>query len=273
VQKLREQIAATERSLGGTFSIAWKELDAGETFLHNAHVVMHAASLMKVPVMIEVFRQAEQGRFRLDDSLLVRNRFRSIVDGSTYSLRAAAESDSSVYAYLGRKMSIRDLVYHMITVSSNLAANLLLELVGPDNVTATAGALGASHTCVRRGLEDLKAHRRGINNETCAFDMLLLLEAIATGKAASKPACAQMMDIMLQQKLRTKIPALLPDSLKVAHKTGSIARIDHDAAIVVAPSGRRCVLVVMSRGIADHKQAAQGIAALSRAILQTMQFI
>ncbi|MBC7187015.1 MAG: serine hydrolase [Calditrichaeota bacterium] len=273
VQKLREQIAATERRLRGTFGIAWKDLDTGDTFLYNAQEVMHAASLMKVPVMIEVFRQAEQGRFRLGDSLLLRNSFRSIVDGSTYSLRATAESDSSVYAHLGGKMTIRDLVHHMITVSSNLAANLLLELVGPENVTATVRTLGASHTQVRRGLEDLKAHQKGINNETSAFDMMLLLEAIATGRAASKPACEQMMEIMFQQRLRTKIPALLPDSLKVAHKTGSISRIDHDAGIVVSPSGRRCVLVIMSRGISDHKRAAQGIATLSRALLQTMQFI
>ncbi len=272
-QRLNQMLSAKERALRGTFAVAFKDLDNGQTFFYKAHEMMHAASLMKVPVMIEVFRQAEEGRFRLQDSLLVRNRFHSIVDGSPYTLRVADDSDDFVYTQIGRKMAILDLVHHMITVSSNLATNLLLELVGPDRVTARMRALGAGHVQVRRGLEDQKAFARGLDNETDAYDMLLILEAIAKGKAASPAACAHMVEIMCQQKLNTKIPALLPDSIRVAHKTGSISGIDHDAGILYFPSGRSCVLVVLSKGIADHQRAARGIAEITRAILRQMQLI
>ncbi|MGQ9560576.1 MAG: serine hydrolase [Candidatus Oleimicrobiaceae bacterium] len=272
-QRLNHLLAAKERAFRGTFAVAFKDLDNGQTFLYRAHEMMHAASLMKVPVMIEVFRQAEEGRFLLQDSLVVRNRFHSIVDASPYALRVADESDDFVYTQLGRKMAIRDLVQQMITVSSNLATNLLLELVGPDRVTAGMRALGAARIQVRRGLEDQKAFQQGINNETDAYDMLLILEAIAKGKAASPGACAQMIEIMCQQKLNTKIPALLPDSIRVAHKTGSISGIDHDAGILYFPSGRSCVLVVLSKGIADHQRAASGIAEITRDILRQMQLI
>ena len=273
VQRLNDLIAAKERALRGTFGIAFKDLDSGQTFFYKAHEMMHAASLMKVAVMIEIFRQAEEGHLSLQDSLLVRNRFRSIVDGSPYSLRVADDSDDFVYTQIGRRMAIVDLVHHMITVSSNLATNLLFELVGPDRVTARMRALGARRIQICRGLEDDKAFQQGLNNETNAYDMMVILEAIAEGKAASPKSCEQMVAIMHQQKLNTKIPALLPDSIRVAHKTGSISRIDHDAGILYFPSGRRCVLVVLSKGIADHARAAQGIAQISRAILQAMKLI
>ncbi|MDZ7270358.1 MAG: class A beta-lactamase-related serine hydrolase [candidate division KSB1 bacterium] len=270
IKRLRDDIALKEHDLRGLFAIAYKDLDSGQTFFHNAHELMHAASLMKVPVMVEVFRQAERGHFRLEDSLMVRNRFRSVVDGSPYALRLSEDSDDAIYGAIGRPMAIRELVERMITVSSNLAANLLLELVGPDKVTATMRGLGAPHIYVRRGLEDDKAFAKGINNETTAYDMMVILEAIARGRAASQASCSEMIDIMLRQKLNTKIPALLPDSIKVAHKTGSISGIDHDAGILYFPSGRRCVLVIMSKGIANHNHAAQAIAQLTRAVLDAM---
>ncbi len=273
IKRLRDEIAVKEHNLGGVFAVAYKDLDTGQRFLHNAHQPMHAASLMKVPVMIEVFRQAERGRFRLDDSLVVRNHFHSIVDGSPYTLRALDDSDDTIYQALGHPMAIRELTQRMITVSSNLATNLLLELVGADRVTATMRGLGATRIQVRRGLEDEKAFQQGINNETTAYDMMVILEAIAKGKAATKASCAQMVDIMSAQKLNTKIPALLPDSVRIAHKTGSISRIDHDAGILYFPSGKRCVLVIMSKGIADHNRAARAIAEIARALLQAMGLI
>lgn len=272
-QRLNQLLTAKERAFRGTFAVAFKDLEDSRTFLYRAHEMMHAASLMKVPVMIEVFRQAEEGRFRLQDSLVVHNRFHSIVDASPYTLRLADDSDDFAYTQIGRKMAIRDLVQQMITVSSNLSTNLLLELVGPDRVTASMRALGAARIEVRRGLEDQRAFQQGINNETDAYDMLLILEAIAEGKAASPGACAQMIEILCQQKLNSKIPALLPDSIRVAHKTGSISGIDHDAGILYFPSGRSCVLVVLSKGIADHQRAASGIAEITRAILRQMQLI
>ena len=125
----------------------------------NADRPFHAASTMKVPVMMEVFRQAEAGRFALGDSLRVENAFRSIVDGSPY--RIEDDSDDAIYERLGGAMAIEDLVYQMITVSSNLATNLLIGHVSADSVQKTIEGLGTDAMRVLRGVEDIKAYRQG----------------------------------------------------------------------------------------------------------------
>lgn len=126
----------------------------------NEKIMSHAASTMKTPVMIEVVRQSVQGRFSLDDSLEVRNEFKSIVDGSPYTLDLGDDSDDSMYKRIGGRASIRELIHEMITVSSNLATNILIQLVGAGNVTATMRTLGALDIEVLRGVEDGEHHGR-----------------------------------------------------------------------------------------------------------------
>lgn len=251
---------------GGTVAVAFEDLITGETLFLNEREQMHAASTMKTPVMIEVFQQAHLNRFHLTDSLVVKNEFRSIVDGSAYSLDLADDSDDSIYQRIGKKMSIRDLVYQMITVSSNLATNILIELVGADNVMKTMREIGANNIQVLRGVEDGKAFEQGLNNTTDAYDMLLVMKAIAEKKVVTPEACDAMIAILSDQKFNTKIPALLPDSIKIAHKTGSITAIDHDAAIVYLKPDHPYVLVVLTKGIQDHKQAEEVIAKISKVI-------
>lgn len=258
---------AKASEMGCSFGIAFKNISTGESFSYNEKEVMHAASLMKVPVMIEVYKQASQGKFALGDSLLVKNEFRSIVDGSSFSLDVADDGDDAIYARVGGRMTIYELTFEMITVSSNLATNILIDLVGADNVTASMRTLGAATIQVLRGVEDNKAFERGMNNTTDAYDMMVILESMARAELVSAAACQEMMEILLSQKFTTKIPALLPETIKVAHKTGSITRIDHDAGIVIFPSGERCVLVVLSKGIDDHVKAARAIAEITVATL------
>ncbi|MDZ7363754.1 MAG: serine hydrolase [candidate division KSB1 bacterium] len=262
-------------SLHAEISVAFRDLETGKEFFFNERKMMHAASTMKVPVMIEVFRQAEKGKFDLDDSITVKNQFASIVDGSPYHLNAGDDSDSLMYDAIDKKMAIRQLVEQMITVSSNLATNLLIELIGAENVTATLRELGIKHMQVRRGVEDIKAYQRGWNNQTDAFDLMLTLQRIAEKQVASPAACDSMLAILQRQKFCDAIPSGLPAGTIVGNKTGSITKIAHDAAIVFpksefdktpATARKPYVLVVLSRGIQEEKSANRIIAAISRKI-------
>lgn len=249
---------------GAEVSLALKDLESGEELLIHAEEMMHAASLMKVPVMIEVFRQADTGKFSLKDKIPIKNQFKSIVDGSSYTLFAADDSDEVIYELIGEKLSIRDLVERMITVSSNLATNILIELVGADNIMETMKEMGISNMKVLRGVEDAKAYERGLNNKTDALSMLQVMLAIAEGKAGSSDACREMIEILARQKFRSKIPDGIPDGVKVSNKTGSITGIDHDAAIVFPKGQRPYVLVILTKGLENHEDAEHLIANLSR---------
>lgn len=249
---------------GADVAVAMRTLDGRDEILIDPDKTFHAASTMKVPVMIELFRQAEAGTLRLDERLPIKNEFHSIVDGSVYQLSVGDDSDAVVYAQIGKTMTLRDLCEAMITVSSNFAANLLIERVGADNVRKTVMRLGADGMVVLRGVEDQKAFDKGMNNATTARALAVLLQKIAQGQAVNPSADKEMVAILERQKFHDAIPAGLPDGTVVAHKTGNITKIHHDAAIVYGP--RPYVLVVLVRGIEDQKISGALIASISRDI-------
>jgi len=251
------EVAVAYRPLAGADGPA----GAGDILI-NADMPFHAASTMKVPVMIELFRQAGAGMLSLDDPILVGNTFKSIVDGSPYELSATEDSDGEVYKAIGRTMTLRQLVTASITVSSNLATNILIEKLGAENVRKTVAALGGEGMVVLRGVEDQKAFDRGLNNVTTARALMVLLERIARGEAVSRDASRAMADILRMQQFNDGIPAGLPPGVPVGHKTGTITRIHHDAAIVYAEAPY--VLVVLTRGIEDQKVSAKLMADISR---------
>ena len=226
----------------------------------------HAASTMKVPVMIELFRRIDAGALALDQRVLLVNQFGSIVDGSPYSLDTGEDSDSAVYAHIGQRVSVGELIEHMIIRSSNLATNTLIALVGAEHADSTAHALGATRMRVLRGVEDQKAYDLGRNNTTTAGDLAALMLAIERGQAASKASCARMRDILLREVYTGEIPAGLPPGTPVAQKTGSITATLHDAAIVYPPGRTPYVLVVLTSNIQDEKAAGSLIADISRLV-------
>jgi beta-lactamase class A len=230
----------------------------------NADTSFHAASTMKVPVMIELFRQAEAGELKLDDPLPIENDFRSIVDGSPYRLSEGDDSDTEIYANVGKAMTLRALNEAMITVSSNFATNLMIERLDVAKIKATVTRLGADGMKVLRGVEDSKAFAKGLNNETTARALLVMFEKLAKGQAVSSSADRAMIEVLKRQKFRDAIPAGVPAGTPVAHKTGNITRIQHDAGIVYGP--RPYVLVVLVRGIQDAKVSKAVIADISRAV-------
>jgi beta-lactamase class A len=262
---LRAAIAAS----GAEVAVAMRTLDGRDTVLIDADKPFHAASTMKVPVMIELFRQAQTGQLGLDDPLPVRNEFHSIVDGSPYTLSEGDDSDKEVYSAAGKTLTLRQLCEVMITVSSNFAANLLIERLGVENIRKTVSSLGADGMQVLRGVEDQKAFDKGLNNTTTARGLLLLLERLARGEAVDRASDAAMIDVLKRQKFNDGIPAGLPAGTPVAHKTGSITRIHHDAGVVFG--ARPYTLVILVRGIDDQKQSAALMATLSRLVFAATQ--
>jgi beta-lactamase class A len=219
---------------------------------------------MKVPVMIELFTQARAGRLTLDDEVLVTNSFHSIVDGSPYELSASEDSDGETYKAIGKKLSLRALCETMITASGNLAANVLVERLGAKNIQTTTDGLGAGGMQVLRGVEDQKAFDKGLNNTTDAAALATLFEKLARGEVVSRADSAEMIAILKRQKHNEGIPAGLPAGIDVAHKTGEITRIHHDAGVVYAK--RPYVLVVLVRGIDDQAASGRLIAEISRIV-------
>ena len=263
LERIEQRIA---REPGALVALAYIDLRSGDTLFLNADTSFHAASTMKVPVMVELFRQADKGSFRMDQGLLLVNQFASIVDGSPYVLDRGSDSDSTLYARIGSRVRVDSLLRLMITRSSNLATNTLIALVGAKAVTQTMRSLGASRIQVLRGVEDGKAFDRGLNNTTTARDLAIILRAIEEGRTAPPAATREMLAVLLAQEFNERIPAGLPPGVRVAHKTGDITAIAHDAAIVYPPGRGPYVLVVLTRGIRDARKSDSLIADLSSLI-------
>lgn len=263
---LEDQIRQLFDQTEGTFAMAMKDLSTGSTLLINEKESFHAASTMKTPVMIEVYKQVNHGVLSLEDSVLIKNDFYSIVDSSVYQLSVGEDSEEALYGQLGKKKAIKDLVYDMIIVSSNLATNLVIDLVDARKVTQTMRQLGAPDIEVLRGVEDIKAFELGMSNSTTAYDLMVIFEKIAKGEAVNKAASDEMIDILLDQKFNEIIPALLPKEVKVAHKTGAITGVHHDSGIVFLPDGRKYVLILLSKDLKDFDAGTETMAKVSKLI-------
>lgn len=251
---------------GAEVSVAYRSLDGRVEWMNDADKVFHAASTMKVAVMVELFRQESQKLLRFSDEIEVRNEFKSVVDGSSYSMDLGEDSDDTVYQSIGKPMTLEALNFQMITVSSNFATNLLIDRLGVKNVRATVEGMGAYGLEVRRGVEDQKAFDQGIINETTARGLFVLLNAIARGQAVSKSASERMVEVLAAQKFNDGIPQGVPPGTKIAHKTGTITKVHHDAAIVYGADP--CVLVVLTRGLEKEAESDALIARITKALLR-----
>lgn len=249
--------------------VAYFDLGTGAEILINADESFHAASTMKVPVMMEVFRQDRKGKLSLNDYLPIKNDFISIADGTRFTISADSDSEQTLYNRIGQTEVVIELVRQMIDASSNLATNLLIERVTAPSVMEYMREIGARNIRVLRGVEDGKAYELGMNNTATARDLMIILRQIARKQAVSSKASNEMVKILLEQKFNDGIPAGLPKEVKVAHKTGSITKINHDAAIIYPPNRKPYVLVVLTRGIEDEKRANKLIADISRTLYKS----
>jgi beta-lactamase class A len=262
------------RTHDANIAVAYLHLGTGASYFHDEMVSFHAASTMKVPVMMALFAAVENGSMKLDQPIQIRNEFQSIVDGTPFSLDPKEDGDPDLYEALGRTRPLEELIRRMITRSSNLATNLLIEKIGASTVNDLMRRIGALDLRVLRGVEDEKAFKAGLNNRVTAKDLAIALRALlpdAPDPLFSEASRAKMIEILKAQEFNEKIPASLPQGTPIAHKTGDITGIHHDAAIVFPPGKSPYILVVLTSGIADEKVADQLIAQISRVVWESRE--
>lgn len=266
MDELKKQISAELEKNKGNFAVAFKDLTTGEELLIHEHELFHAASTMKIPVMIEAYKQASEGKYALTDSIVIKNEFKSIVDSSLYTLTASDDSDTLIYKHIGEKTTINALIYDMITISSNLATNMMIEKVNAQKVTQTLRDMGAKDIKVLRGVEDDKAFQAGLSNQVTAYDLMLIFEKLGKEEVVNPEASKSMINILLEQKYNTMIPAKLPADVKVAHKTGWITGLNHDSGLVILPDGKKYALVLLSAKVENEDASIESMATISKMI-------
>lgn len=249
--------------------IAFYDAETTIQWAYNGDHYFHAASTMKLAVLLGVMRQVERGELTLDSPVHVRNRFTSIVNREPFMLDLGRDADPNVYGHLGKTMLVRELAYWMITLSSNLATNLLVDVIGIETIQHALDELEIDGVRILRGVEDQAAFEAGLNNEVTANGLLKLLRLIADGKAYSQKGSDEMLKIMLDQQLRSGIPAGLPKAARVAHKTGNISTVHHDAGIVYLEDRKPYVLVVLTQFAAETGRGT-AVAEVSRDIFNTI---
>ena len=249
--------------------IAFYDSQTALQWSYNADGYFHAASTIKLAVLLGVYAEVHRGRLTADAPVHVRNRFTSVTSGKPFALDLEYEAVPEVAQRLGRTMAVRELAYHMITRSSNFATNLLIDVVGVPAIRACLEELKIEGIAMIRPVEDQASFEAGLNNEVTANGLLKLLRMIAEGRAYSPEICAQMLEILLEQKLKAGIPAGLPGDAAVAHKTGNIGTVHHDAGIVYLGNRNPYYLVILTQFPAEVGRSG-AVAEVSRDLFETL---
>jgi len=258
-----------DESKARAIAIALHDLESGLRFSLMGDRWFHAASTIKVAVLLALFRAADEGRLRLDGSLHVRNRFFSAADGFPFHLNRDSDAMPELYQAIGRTAKISALAEGMISSSSNLATNLLLDFLGVEYARTVLREAQVGGVELRRGVEDHGAHERGINNEATADGLLSLLSAIR-GDFLAPESKREVIRILLEQRFNSMIPAGLPPHATVAHKTGEISTACHDIGIVYLPEREPYITAILTEFETDTEGLRETFAALSEAIYRSL---
>jgi beta-lactamase class A len=266
---LRERVTEIGREAGAErVAVAFHDYRTRASWACDGDRWFHAASTIKVPILVGVFGEIHRGELARDSRVHVRNRFLSVAGGAPFRVDAGRDANTVVPRHLGRTMKLDALCYHMIVTSSNLATNLLVDLVGIDRLREHLAALELGGIELRRGVEDDAAFEAGINNRVTANGLARLLRHIEEGTAFDVECSARMLEILHQQEFRSGIPAGVPDEARVANKTGEISTIAHDAGIVYLPDRAPYVLAVLTEWAPQTGGRSDTIARISRAVYQ-----
>jgi len=269
---LRSQIERIEKESGAkAIAVALHDSESGFELHYNADRWFHAASTIKVPILLGVFAAIDRGELLPHSRVHVRNRFLSVVESVPFRVESGRDANSAVHNAIGKMMRVDELAYHMITTSSNLATNLLLGVIGPESVTETLRQLRVDDGIdLKRGVEDELAFEKGISNMVTANGLLRILVMLAEGKAFSPALSRRMMDILHGQEFNQGIPARLPKAARVAHKTGEISTVAHDAGVVYLPKRKPYSLVVLTEWDPNVSGRSRTIASISHLIYEML---
>jgi beta-lactamase class A len=267
---LTSQIAKIEEESGAkAIGVALHDAETGLELHYKADRWFHAASTIKVPILLGVFAAIDRGDLLPHSRVHVRNRFLSVVEGVPFRVESGRDANSAVHNAIGKMMRVDELAYHMITTSSNLATNLLLGVIGPDSVNRTLKELDVDDGIdLKRGVEDELAFDKGISNMVTADGLLRILVLLSEGKAFSPALSRRMMDILHGQEFNQGIPARLPKGARVAHKTGEISTVAHDAGVIYLPKRKPYGLVILTEWVPEGTGRSRTIATISHTIYE-----
>jgi beta-lactamase class A len=268
---LRLRIDDIERKSGArSLAVAVYDTQTHASFRRNAERWFHAASTIKVAILVGVYASIHHGWLLPQSRVHVRNRFFGAVDGTPFRVLADRDANSEVHAAIGKMMRVSELALHMIATSSNLATNLLLDLVGLDTVQRSLDELSIDGIDIRRGVEDERAFDLGINNRVTADGLTQLLRLVAEERAFSPELSREMLEILHAQEFKNGIPARLPRAVRVAHKTGDISTVAHDAGVVYPPGRKPYVIAVLTEWSPDAAGRSATIAEVSHAVFDVL---
>ena len=268
---LDEEVGRIAAEAGAeAYAAAFYDYETEQAWAHDPDRWFHAASTIKVAVLVGVFAAIDDERLQLHSRIHVRNRFYSAADGQPFRVDPATDSTAAVHQAIGKTMRVEDLARHMIVTSSNLATNVLLDVVGTDYARAAIERLGIAGIDLRRGVDDSAAFGVGINNRVTAAGLTALFRTIEERRALSPAACERMLDVLHQQEFTSGIAAGLPENVrnnaKVANKTGEISTVAHDAGLVFLPNRQPYVLTILTQWKPGTSGRNAVVARISRAI-------
>jgi beta-lactamase class A len=250
--KLEDSINQIDRGLDGVMGVAILDLTDGHRYLLHADDIFAQASSIKICVLAELYRQAQEGKLKLTD---------------LYTVNAAdLVPDSDIMGGLTpgvTKITLRDLATMMVAVSDNSATNVLIDRVGMDNVNALLNSLGLHDTRLRRKMMDLKAAAEGRENVSTPTEMMNLLEALYRGKVLNKEMTADFFKVLSTHK-DSWIPRDLPDDLKIANKPGALEGVRNDSGVIFVEK-RPYILCVMTAYLRHERDGEEAISNVSLA--------
>ncbi len=219
---------------------------------HDAQRPHFAASTMKLAMLVGAHRAAEAGEVDFNQAVTVHDDFASAVDGRRFSLGQDDDSDDEVWDALGREVPLGWLARRMVVRSSNLATNLVLDVVGLPAAARVLADAGCSDSVLQRGIEDYPAREEGLTFEFTAADLAGLMGALVLGRLTGPRATAEMLATLRAQERTEDVVAGLPQGTQVAHKNGWVEGVRHSVAYVEPDDGPAYVQVVLtSTGWAD----------------------
>jgi beta-lactamase class A len=268
---LEARIEEIAQEVGGDgLAVSLYDYQTGLQWSQRGDRWFHSASTIKVAVLLALFGAIDAGRFTLDSRLHVRNRFLSLVDRTPFRVSPGRDADKDVHAHIGKTMRIGDLARHMIVTSSNLATNLLVDLIKVDQAQQMLARHGIRGIELTRGVEDDKAFEANFNNRVTANGLVALFRVIHERRGVLHESAREMLDILLQQEFRSGIPAGIPASVRagsrIANKTGEISVAAHDAGLVFLPGREPYVLAVLTEPDATTDRRMERIARVSNVV-------
>ena len=263
---VRKGLLAALAPAGGQWAVYFQDLETGAEFALRADEEFHPASTLKVWVLLKVYQDAHDGKYTLDEEVEISKTFPSAAkkDPRAFDVEPTA---AAVAKALGRRMSVRALVEHMIVVSDNLATNLLIRKAGgPGAVTACIRSLGIARSTVARYIMDEQAFNEGLSSAAFARDFGIVFGKLARGELVSPSASRDMLAVLGRVRENGMLPFRLPAGAKVLHKTGAIEGVRADVGLVTLPGGRQYVAAFLARGLRDEKAGEACLAAASRVL-------